>query len=48
MIYKLREMGDEIDVLMRNSTASCRDLTSSLLHLKDLIEDVFVQVSVEL
>ena len=45
MITKLREMGDEIDDLMRNSTSSCNDFTSSLLYLKDLIEDVFIQVS---
>lgn len=33
---------------MRKSTSSSQDLTSSLLYLKDLIEDLFVQVNAEL
>ena len=48
MISKLRQMGDQIDELMKKSTSSCEDLTSSLLYLKDLIEDLFVQVNAEL
>lgn len=48
MISKLRQMGDQIDELMRKSTSSCQELTSSLLYLKDLIEDVFIQVNAEL
>lgn len=48
MISKLRQMGDQIDELMRKSTSSSQDLTSSLLYLKDLIEDLFVQVNAEL
>ena len=45
MISKLRQMGDQIDELMRKSTASSQELTSSLLYLKDLIEDLFIQVN---
>jgi hypothetical protein len=48
MISKLRQMGDQIDELMRKSTTSCQDLTSSLLYLTDIIEDLFIQVNAEL
>lgn len=45
MIEKLREMGQGIDQLMQRSSSASQELTSSLLHLKDLIEDVFCQVT---
>ena len=48
MISKLREMGQGIDQLMQRSSSASQELTSSLLHLKDLIEDVFCQVTAEL
>ena len=33
---------------MERSTSASQELTSSLVHLKDLIEDVFCQVTAEL
>lgn len=48
IIDKLRQMGENIEYLMRRTNTHSEDLQERLLHLKALIQDIFDEVSNEI